>query len=119
MHEVERVAARERRVLEVAEDGEDAEDAEAEHELAPVRQGLGFEQPPAHVADRGRAGHQGGEPPVGVGVEVVGGRDDEEQPQAVPRDGEVRRGDEREEAEEERKAVEEHAGGSTVSRRGG
>ena len=119
MHEVERVAAGERGVLEVAEHGEHAEDAEPEHEPAPVREALPLEQAASHVADRRRAGHERGKPPRGVRIEVVRRRHDQEQPQPVPRDEEVRRADEREEAEEERKAVEEHAGGVTLGRGGG
>ena len=117
--DVECVAAGEGRVLVVREEREHARDSGGEHEGTPIGKPRVHEQPAGRVGDRRRSRHQRREPPVGVGVEVVGGRDDEEQPQAVPRDGEVRRGDEREEAEEERKAVEEHAGGSTVSRRGG
>jgi hypothetical protein len=107
VHEVERVTARERRVLEVAEQREHAEDAEREHPLARIA----LQQAAARVRDRGRPGHQRREPPVGVGVEVVARPDDPEQPQAMVRNGEVADDDGRQEEVEEREAVEEHAGG--------
>ncbi len=119
VHEVERVAARECRVLEVAEQREHADDADGE-DRPPVRlPALVIEQETGGERDRRRARHQQREPPVGVCIEVIRRADDEEQAQAVLRDEEVREPDRRQEEQQEGKAVEEHEGCRTLGWSGG